>query len=629
MAEADDHRMGRSTGISTEMSEPVVRRPVRVLPPELAERIAAGEVIDRPASIVRELVENSLDADARRIDILIEEGGIRRVRVRDDGVGIPREDLPLALRPHATSKIATYEDLVNLETLGFRGEALASMVAVADVTLLSRARGASAAYLVEARAGSVHETPRPASHPVGTTVEVRDLFYHLPARRRFLRAPATETRHVLEVVRRLAVSHPDVSFELGDGRRKLLMVLPAGEGETSARERLGLVAGTGFAAGALFLESATNEGLRLRGWIIDPRLASEDSEPQWWSVNGRPVRDRMLHHAVRRAFEEFLHGSSQPRYVLELTLPADHVDMNVHPAKQEVRFREATRIHAFVERACHGRLAAPRSSRVELVTTGLPPLSPATSASRSAVETEITERSHGWFATTARTDPTTQKLALRLAAEIMGSAHAAEQAEMDLDEGRRRLGDPLTVLAGAFLVARSGDDLVIVDVHAAHERILFEDLKSQYARGPIVRQSLLMPVPIGLGPQATSLLAAAAPRLERLGFELDVLGPDVIALRAVPALLGHADPHRLLEAVVAHWDDEPDESILAERLFTILADVACDQAIKAGAPMGEEAMRVLLRRLEEVEGAEHCSHGRPSYVILGREAFERFFRRGR
>ena len=607
-------------------------RPIRPLPPDLVERIAAGEVIERPASVVRELVENSLDAGARRVEILIEEGGIRRVRVRDDGCGMRGEDLAWALHPHATSKIASYDDFSRLATLGFRGEALASMAAVADVAIVSRAEGADEAYGLDSRSAEGAREPRAAAHPVGTTIEVRDLFFRLPARRRFLRTPATESRHVLEAVRRLAFAHPGVSFEVRDEKRVLFLVsaLPEGGGE-GAHGWLESLAGRRFADGALRLTAAV-DAFRLEGWILDPRLAGEESEPQLWCVNGRPLRDRTLHHAVRRACEEFLHGRGQPAYLLRLSLPADAVDMNVHPAKQEVRFRDGGRLHSFVENACHERLAAPRQGGATLVA---PPPAPrpwtaegpgGTAGGGDRAPSRLGSRLSAGDSDGRR--PPVTKIALQMDEALARAAAEPLQGAIAFD-GCRRLGEPLAVLAGAFLVARADDDLVVVDVHAAHERLLFEDLKAQHARGPLPRQTLLVPYPVDLGPRAAALLAEAAPRLERLGFEIDALGPETIVVRAVPSLLGHGDPRALLEAVASRWDDEPDEGLLAERLFAVLADVACDHAVKAGGPMGLEAMADLLRRLERAEGGEHCSHGRPSYVVLGRETFERFFRRGR
>ncbi len=600
---------------------------IRPLPPELVERIAAGEVIERPASVVRELLENSLDAGARRIEIMIEEGGIRLIRVRDDGCGILREDLSRALEAHATSKIASYEDLAHLTTLGFRGEALASMAAVADVTIVSRASGRAEAYRLDAaRPGHPPAEPRAVAHPTGTTVEVRDLFYRLPARRRFLRTPVTESRHVIEAVRRLAFAHPEASFELRDETR-ILLAVPAVEGkEGEAVHRwLESLAGRRFADGALRVK-ATSDDLDLDGWLLDPRCAGELSEPQLWCINGRPLRDRTLHHALRRSCEEFLHGRAQPAYLLRLTLLPGDVDMNVHPAKQEIRFRDGGRLHAFVEGACHERLAAPHGGEATLLPPrhGIPPARPTDRAPFGA------GRGADLPGLGAPRPPVT-KIALRMDETLARASQETPQAAEDavFGVGTRRLGEPLAVLAGTFLVARSDDDLVVVDVHAAHERLLFEDLKAQYEQGPVPRQRLLVPHPVDLGPRVCALLAEAAPRLERLGFEIDAMGPSTLVVRAVPLLLGRSDPQKLLEAVASRWDDEPDERALAERVFEILADVACDQAVKAGAPMGIDAMKDLLRRLEETEGAEHCSHGRPSYVILGRETFDRFFRRGR
>jgi DNA mismatch repair protein MutL len=604
-------------------------RSIRPLPPDLVERIAAGEVIERPASVVRELVENSLDAGATRVEIDIEEGGVRRVRVRDDGAGIARDDLAWAIHPHATSKISSYDDLGALFTLGFRGEALASMSAVAEVKIVSRARDSEEAYALEA--GGVGElgAPRRASHPPGTTVEVRDLFFRLPARRRFLRSVPTETRHVLEAVRRLAFAHPEVSFEVRDERRVLLATTAITEENSEAtRGWLESLAGRRFADGALYL-SAVVDAYRLDGWLLDPRAAGEETEPQLWSVNGRPLRDRVLHHAVRRGCEEFLHARAQATYLLRLSVPAGEVDMNVHPAKQEIRFRDGGRLHSFVEHACHERLAAPRSGQARLVTPPAPTLRKHAEGEefphRDARPPAVSDSAPLFDARDARRP--SPRIALRMDEALSRAATETDQDFVRTTE--RRLGEPLAILAGAFLVARADDNLVVVDVHAAHERLLFEELKAQFRSGPVPRQVLLVPYPANLAPRTAELLAEAAPRLERLGFEIERMGPETVVVRAVPTLLGHSDPRTLLEAVASRWDDEPDEGLLAERLFAVLADVACDAAVKAGETMGQEAMTDLLRRLERTEGAEHCSHGRPSYVVLGRETFEHFFRRGR
>lgn len=581
---------------------------IRPLPPLLIDQIAAGEVVERPASAVKELIENSLDAGARRIEIELEAGGARRIRVSDDGCGIAPEDLPLALARHATSKIAAAEDLDRVRTLGFRGEALAALAAVARVRITTRPRGEPHAYAILAEEGLIGSVG-PAAGPFGTTVEVDDLFFNVPARRRFLRGPRTELAHVRQWLDSIALAHPAVQFRLVHEGRELLCYRPA-EPYDRCREVLGEEL-----AATLLPVAGMALGTVLQGWIAPPAACSGRSDLQFFLVNGRPVKDRGLAHAVRAAYRDVLHHERQPIHVLELRLDPMQVDVNVHPAKREVRFREARLVHDLVQRALEQALAETRA----LVSAS--PAMPARGA-RTAAASQAEAPSFEHKASPLRLS---ELAALYLPASTPAGEQAAFACSQPLAEAR-----PLALLRGTWLLAEDGDGLLIIDAHAAHERVLYERLKQELLGGALRAQSLLVPLELAV----TELEAEAAERhggwLEKHGFEVDRIAPAKVALRARPALLAEAaEAERALRALLAELAEFERETSGTEAVERALATIACHAAWRAGTRMPEATMRHLLESLPRTERSGQCNHGRPTWVRIPWPELDRMFLRGR
>ncbi len=606
------------------LGEPPVSCNIRILPDCLISQIAAGEVIERPASVVKELIENSLDAGCTRLEIMIEGGGIRRIRVRDDGLGIPRAELALALTRHATSKIAALADLESVTTLGFRGEALPSIAAVSRLTLTSRIRdpaGEGMAWSITVSGGAPLVDPSPAAHPVGTSVEVCDLFYNTPARRKFLRSPRTEFEQIEQVVRRLLLAYPGVACELRhDGR--LIHRLDAADRYPSFQDRLDQLLGPTFAAQALPIESAAGK-LLLSGWVLPPALARSQPDQQFFYVNKRLIRDRLVAHAVRQAFADCLHHSRHPAYVLFLELPPDQVDVNVHPAKHEVRFRETRQVHDFIRQAVARTLAQGRlgvsvgassepGSSARLGLAGQHPRAravPGVSELPSLYQVSLV-----WQA--PRLDP------------FSGNAPAADPGQAPPAEVPP-LGFALAQLNGVYLLAETREGLIVVDIHAAHERILYERLKSAWRSARLVSQHLLIPQPLRVAPHEADRLEAACPILEPLGLVIDRLGPDRLALRAIPALLESVDAERLVRDLLADLVEQDASAQIESSIDRILATLACHGAVRAPRCLSRDEMNALLRQIEQTERSDQCNHGRPTWIRLSYTDFDRLFMRGR
>jgi DNA mismatch repair protein MutL len=578
---------------------------IRAMPELLVSQIAAGEVVERPASVLKELLENSLDAGAAEIQVTLAEGGAKRVQVDDDGAGIAQEDLPLALARHATSKIATLEDLEQVGTLGFRGEALASIAAVARVELLSRARGAAHAWSVSAEGGAAL-APRPAARTPGTTVSVQDLYFNTPARRKFLRTEATEFGHCDEVFRRIALARPELAFTLKHNGRVSAHLAPQ-----PLAARAGALLGAEFAAASVPVDERAGP-LRLYGLAGTPQAARSRADAQYFYVNGRFVRDRLLAHAVREAYRDTLHGERQPAYVLFLELDPRGVDVNVHPAKTEVRFRDARAVHQFVFHALQRALApsaaeAPVSyaSVSSLGSAGMPGRGPAIQPALGISE------------------PTTPYRA--------ASAASAGAAPVPLPASEKAppLGYALAQLHGVYILAQNEAGLVLVDMHAAHERILMEQLKLKLDAGAIERQSLLVPVVFRV--EAIDVATAEENRaaLESLGLEVTVAGPNELAVRAAPALLAGGDVAALARALLAELREYGAAQVLAARQNELLATMACHAAVRAHRALSVPEMNALLREMEETERSGSCNHGRPTWYQLTLGDLDRLFLRGR
>ncbi len=576
------------------------RPPIRPLDDVLISQIAAGEVVERPASVVKELLENSLDAGATRIEVRLDGGGIKRVVVADDGSGIPREELALALARHATSKIASLEDLEGVESLGFRGEALASIASVADVTITSRTAASEKGWSISNSGELV-----PAAGSAGTRIEVADLFHKTPARRKFLRAEATELAHCITQVERIAAAHPAVAFTVVHQGRTLLSLPPQ-----SAQERALQLLPDEFSTAQREVDAAA-PGIRLHGWVGLPTASRARADAQYFFVNGRYVRDRVLTHAVRAAYADVLHGGSQPMYCLHLSIDPRRVDVNVHPTKVEVRFRDSSAVHQFVLHAVQATLA--ESARVAR------PLLP-----EETVPAPLT----GWRTPAGQT---------RLGVEQSVASYLAVLAERpplpDAASGAATeslpLGIAIAQLAGIYVLAQNERGLIIVDMHAAHERIVYEKLKQQLDARAIPQQRLLIPQVFTGSPLDLATAVDEVELLAHLGLDLAPVSPTQLALRAVPALLAQADGTALARDILRDLREFGGSRVLTEHRNELLSTLACHGAVRANRRLTIDEMNALLREMETTERADQCNHGRPTWVQLSVADLDRMFLRGR
>ncbi|HEU0277198.1 MAG TPA: DNA mismatch repair endonuclease MutL [Rhodanobacteraceae bacterium] len=598
---------------------------IHPLSKELINQIAAGEVIERPASVVKELVENSLDAGARRIDIEVEQGGMRLIRVRDDGAGIAAGELPLALAPHATSKIATFDDLARVASMGFRGEALASIASVARLRLTSRrvddAHGASL-DATGARA------PQPAAHPVGTTIEVRDLFHAVPARRKFLRSERTEFGHIDELVRALALARPEVEFRLFHNGKPVRALVPARDADARLR-RAGELLGDAFATHCLAIEHAA-AGLALRGWIGLPTASRAQADQQYFHVNGRLVRDKSVAHAVRQAYADVLYHGRHPAFVLFLEVDPAAVDVNVHPAKREVRFRDARLVHDFLFHALHDAVAqsragaAPEAGPDALSVAGNRPGALSIEGEPGAALNYAAPRPRqfGLEVREAHGDPYAMLLGAREAA-------TAPALPVATREDAPPLGYALAQLAGIYILAENAQGLVLVDMHAAHERVTYEKLKAARAGDRIRSQRLLVPDALAVSPREAAAAEEHAEVLAGCGFELDRSGPAQVTVRQIPAVLEGADVAQLARDVLAELAEHGDSRRLEELENELLSTAACHGSVRAHRRLTLPEMNALLREMEATDRSGQCNHGRPTWTQLSLPELDRLFLRGR
>jgi DNA mismatch repair protein MutL len=577
--------------------------PIRVLEGPLVDQIAAGEVIERPASVVKELVENALDAGAQSVAVDVEHGGIRLIRVHDDGAGIPPPELALALARHATSKIASLEDLERVASLGFRGEALPSIASVSSLRLASRARDAKEGAEIEAidgRAGGV----RPASHPPGTTVEVRDLFHRVPARRKFLRAEATEFQHVLKTLARLALSRFDVAFSLTHNRREQF-ALPAAAARAEREARIARLVGADFVAASRHVEFAQG-GLALEGWIGMPSASRAQPDRQFLFVNGRMVRDRLLASAVRLGYRDVSHGGRHPAWLLYLRLDPLAVDVNAHPQKLELRFRDSRGVHDFLFRTVERSLAL----------AGQGEQGPAPIAAKSL----WSDARRGAPAALVLAEPP---------AEYPRSYMASPATAPAAPDGEQPLGQAIAQLHGIYIVAQSAEGLVLVDMHAAHERILYERLKAGLDSGRGPRQALLVPALLETTEADAALAEQHATELAAAGFGVDRVGPATLAVREVPVALAGQDVAGVLGDALADLGAGGTAHRIDGSQNELLANLACRSAVRAHRQLSIPEMNALLRDMERTERSGQCSHGRPTWTRLTLAELDRIFRRGR
>ena len=587
--------------------------PIRILPEELIDQIAAGEVIERPASVVKELVENSLDAGARRIEIDFERGGVGLIRVSDDGLGMQADEVSVALQRHATSKISSLDDLESVATLGFRGEALPSIAAVSRLRLVTRTAQADHAVQIQAEGGG-RSAVRPAAHVAGTTIEVRDLFFNVPARRKFVRSDATESGHIVRLVERLALSRPDISFQLRSGERVVLDAPAAEASQQSVAPRVQAILGNDFLEQALPFEHTAGP-VSVAGWLGLPTASRGAADRQFWFVNGRSVRDRLLMNAVRLGYRDVLFHGRYPAYVLYLTLDPAMVDVNAHPTKLEVRFRDSRQIHEFVFRAVTEALSHTRPGETP------PQRNESLPASR-------------WPAAAAAPQPGRDpwQVALRLqesAPPDYAPAPAATLVGPPIDANAERpLGTALAQIRGTYILSQTPQGVVLVDMHAGHERVLYEQLKSQYAQG-VPSQMLLEPLVVELAAHELDAVLEDRSEWERAGFELDALGPTRLGLRRVPALLSGAKVTRIVREVAQDLENPAPEHHIEDASDRFLATLACRTSVHANRQLSLAEMDALLRQMECTLRANQCNHGRPTWVQLSWMELDRLFLRGR
>lgn len=585
---------------------------IRVLPDLLISQIAAGEVVERPASALKELLENSLDAGAREIRVDLEEGGVKRIRVVDDGCGIGRNELALALARHATSKIATLADLERVASLGFRGEALASIAAVARVSLVSRSAAEPHAWKV-ATAGGRISPAEPAALAGGTAIEVQDLFFNTPARRKFLRTEATEYAHCAEAVRRLALARPDVAFTLTHNGRVQLRVAA----ETPER-RMRHVLGDAFEQHAVAAEAAAG-ALRLDGWVARPGYASASRDNQYCFVNRRFVRDKLVSHALREAYRDVLHHQMQPAYCLFVELPPEAVDVNVHPAKTEIRFRDSRGVHQFLFHAVERVLAAPAAAAPEIQAPAN--VTPTRAPQQAAIPLQVGE-AMAFYAPLRAGQGGRSDEAGAGSAPVASSLPAA-------DGGLPPLGYALAQLHGIYVLAQNAQGLVLVDMHAAHERVVYEKLKAALDARAVPAQTLLIPVALNVDARDVAEIEPHLGDLSAIGFELSVTSPTSVAVRSVPWLLRHADPVELTRALLHEVAEFGVARLLEERRNQLLATLACHGAVRANRSLTLPEMNALLREMEATERAGQCNHGRPTWFQMSLKELDALFMRGR
>ena len=641
---------------------PTPRRPIRELPDELISQIAAGEVVERPASVVRELVDNALDAGATQVTVRLLAGGVRLISVEDNGQGILRDELPIAFKRHATSKIGNLHDLESVSTMGFRGEALAAINSIADCAILSRASGLNDAYLLDGRTGEL----KPVARSTGTTVEVKELFYSTPARRKFLKTDATELAHCIEAVRRHALARPDVGFAIWHEGK----LVEQWRKSDSLDQRLADVLGADFLEQSIPVEwhsSATGTPVRVWGRAGLPDAARSRADQQFCYVNGRFVRDKVLTHAARSAYEDVLHGHKQPVYALYLAIDPTRVDVNVHPTKIEVRFRDSREVHQAVRHAVEDALAAPRAgtaaqdaphdaSKPSPLGLYAPkvPLAPMYSA-QPAINFEARQESTGhrvsdlgalWQpnASTRAQDSWAAEGFAQVKEEPAQRAGDTEQIPLPPnrpanEEAAWPLGRAIAQLQGVYILAENKQGLVVVDMHAAHERIVYERLKNQLQAqgngsttgtvGHIASQPLLIPATFAATPTEVATAEAHSDTLHTLGLEISPFSPKTLAVRAVPTSLVQGDAVELARSVLAELGTHDASTVIQRAQNELLATMACHGAVRANRRLTLEEMNGLLRQMEETERSDQCNHGRPTWRQLSMRELDALFLRGR
>jgi DNA mismatch repair protein MutL len=614
----------------TAMPAPL-RRPILELPHDLISQIAAGEVVERPASVVRELVDNALDAGATTITVRLLAGGVRLIAVEDDGSGIPREELPTALRRHATSKIASLQDLESVQTMGFRGEALAAISSIADMSVTSRTQGSDHAWRLHGQTGEIEA----AARSQGTTVEVRELFYATPARRKFLKTDATELAHCIEAVRRHALVRPDVGFAIWhEGRLAEQWRACIGRmGDDDQGQRLADVLGPEFVAQSVAVDYQSTavraDGtplVRVRGRAGVPDAARSRADQQFAYVNGRYVRDKVIAHAARTAYSDLLHGHRQPVYALYIDIDPSRVDVNVHPTKIEVRFRDSREVHSAVRHAADTALSTPRTARATADLPALPelPVSDLTSLVNQAASLEIrAQAAINFISHEVGRVSDVQAMWPYVPAVKPANPDDAQRADA------WPLGRAVAQLQGIYILAENAQGLVVVDMHAAHERIVYERLKQQLDTATLHSQPLLIPATFAATPQEVNTAETMRETLATLGLDITPFSPKTLAVRAVPASLAHGDAVELAKSVLAELALHDASTVIERAQNELLSSMACHGAVRANRKLTIEEMNALLRQMEATDRSDQCNHGRPTWRQISIKELDTLFMRGR
>ena len=611
---------------------------VQILPVQLINQIAAGEVVERPSSVVKELVENCFDAGATAISIDIEQGGAQRIRIRDNGCGIVKDDLPLALSRHATSKIASFDDLEHVTSMGFRGEALPSISSVSRLTLISRIANADCAWRLSTDGTEQDFDLQPDPHPQGTTVDVRDLFYNTPARRKFLKTDKTEFAHIESLIQKMALSRFDIAFALSHNQKEIFQ-LPQAITESEQQQRIAGICGSVFLGNSLKIDVASS-GLHLTGWVGLPTFSRSQQDMQFFYVNGRLVRDKLIAHAVRQAFQDVLFNGRHPVFVLYLNLDPGLVDVNAHPAKLEVRFREGRLVHDFLFSALHRALAEVRPTQhtVKTIPASHQPLNTLNQhgdivpsdfndeyGSRVNHQNAYSSYQSAQSALPYQVEETIQAYTKLYSGTDTFTAQRPEQA---IQKGFPPLGYAIAHLHNIYILAETRSGIILVDAHAAHERVLYERMKAQAQQGTVPSQPLLLPIKINVSPAEAELTEQAADLFTDLGFDINRSGPETIVVRSVHALMNNTDVEALVRDVLADLAQHGLSQRMQDHGNHILGTIACHSAVRAHRRLTIDEMNALLRDMERTENSGVCNHGRPTWVELTTNELDKFFLRG-
>jgi len=612
------------------MGENSTSKSIRLLDDRLINQIAAGEVVERPASALKELLENSVDAGATRIHVEAEQGGVKRLSVVDNGTGIRKHELSLALARHATSKIVDLDELEKVATLGLRGEALPSIAAGSRLSLASNVAGNGHGWAVSCEGGGPISAPKPLAISLGTQVEMHDLFYNTPARRKFLKMETTELRHLDGVIKRLALSRFDIEFQFRHNARKLFHY-PAVHTDSKPEPRIAEICGQAFVENSIAIDNLAS-GLRLSGWIGLPTFSRSQRDLQYFFVNGRVVRDKVITHAIRQAYQDVLYQQRHPVFLLFLQLDPELVDVNVHPTKHEVRFRDSRAIHSFVLSSLQRIVAEGGPRKVEL---------PVSSAQSAAVDANLkltNGTDHSPFDSKQSALPfgvqeqMTGYRALHGGANIPSSAHLGSSinsvSQID-DENTPPMGYALAQLSGIYLLAENNQGLIVVDIHAAHERITYERMKLQLADRGVARQPLLVPVSISVSKRDLTIAEQHHRVFQGLGFEVESLGAETLVVREVPEILINSDIAQLILDVISDLSEFETSDRVTEHIEEIMGNMACHRSVQANRRLTIDEMNQLLRDMESTERSDQCNHGRPTWVQVGIEELDKWFLRGR